>query len=256
MVNSLMDSKTAEYLKHHTLDCKMYQDALRGLSTVMNQQNENKYLIVGGLAVQIHGMLKDKSIPKRPSDDFDIENYPNLPYKDFVIQYGENLGRYFKNKFRYGFHVRDNHFANTVHIFNNKNKEQEFALLHFNRRQPEFYARVKSEIKQEVENDKLLVSLDKLVPRAEGRIPVLKTSVIRDHKKDRIIKKLEQRLSRIESEGSHYTLQVMDDILKNNNLNYVDIDKLYNQVMSSYSQSEHGEYELKKDIYDYVIVSL
>ena len=212
--------------------------------------DEKNYAIVGGMSAQIHSHIKNSSIKKRSTDDIDISNYPNTSFKEFQSTYGDQIARFMKNKFRYGFHLENNRFANTVNIFDKRNKNKEFALLHFNRYQEELYEKIKDKLIKDITENSTDIDISKLGIDEEGSIKVLNVGRIMDFKKDRINKKLRAGLERVMN--FDYGFKVVEDIENNNNLSYIDLDKLYEETTNNSREEDYGN---KKDVYDYAVLS-
>lgn len=231
-----------------TLDSKLYQDSLKVLGEVISNVN---YSIVGGIGVQIYSHLNDKLIPKRTTSDIDL-SVPLISFNEFQGSYGSRIAKYFKNKLGYGYHLRKNQFANTVHLFDNKNKDEDFILLHFNRYQSNLYSKIKNEILNDLDKNVVSISLEDLDIESDKKIKVLSSDRIKYFKKDKISKKRE--IFKLESFRDSLFIDLLEDIENGVDLKSYDVEKVHSQLMKGI-KDPNSQYQFTKDIYDYLILS-
>lgn len=237
-----------------------------GLYLLSKEASESdlSYLLVGGLAVQAYSHSQFSKY-HRPTFDADIST-PNLTYKKFKKQYGEDMAKFAKNKFGLGSHVEDSHNANTLRLIQHCPLNQKsFFWLHFNRYQKELYEKIKDKILYDIENNSLDFSLPDLgitnksiKTKAEIKdadnlnLRVLKPEEVLRHKLAKVSNKSNTLITKISPDFKELREKIIETGASFKSKK--PLNSLYEQILKSYTTDDQ-KYYIEKDIYDVYLLT-
>jgi len=229
-----------------------------GLYLLSKEASESdlSYLLVGGLAVQAYSHSQFSKY-HRPTFDADIST-PNLTYKKFRKQYGDNMAKFAKNKFGLGSHVEDSHNANTLRLIQHSPLNQKsFFWLHFNRYQKELYEKIKDKIFYDIENNSLDFSLPDLGVtnksiRDNLSLRVLKPEEVLRHKLAKVSNKSNRLITKISPDFNELREKIIETGLSFKSKK--PLNSLYEQILISYTTDDQ-KYYVEKDIYDVYLLT-
>lgn len=246
-----------------SLNNKLTKIGLYLLSKEASESNLS-YLLVGGLAVQAYSHSQFSKY-HRPTFDADIST-PNLTYKKFKKQYGNNIAKFAKNRFGMGSHVEESHNANTVRLIQHGDFNQKsFFWLHFNRYQKELYEKIKDKIIYDIENNSLDFSLPDLgitnksiKTKAEIKdtdnlsLRVLKPYELLRHKLVKVSNKSNKLITKLSPDFKDLREKIIET--GSSFKSKKPLNSLYEQILVSYTTDDQ-KYYIEKDIYDVCLLT-
>ncbi|MFA6072763.1 MAG: hypothetical protein WC758_01475 [Candidatus Woesearchaeota archaeon] len=243
-----------------SLNNKLVQIGIYTLAKTAKEQNLN-YLLVGGLNVQVIAYPQFKEY-LRPTIDADIL-IETIPFKQFATTYGHTIGQTLKNKFNLGYHLQNNHFANTATLIENTPdlQSKQVFILSFTRHQDGLYEKINDQVKNEITTCGTSIPLcylgiqeDSIHKKAKitdcecltlnSRIPEKEIQVK--------IQRMQKKLNLPANIGKDFE-KIRHDALSNSSAQIpTSLSNLYEQIMMDFSNET--TYNVTKDIYDYALL--